>query len=72
MAGRISIQDLVQAKLSGREIASKLNDSRSTLHREITHAKAQTTVLAIDDQAGTAQLSAQARRWAGTEEPKPR
>ena len=52
MADRISIQAWMQAKLSGPEIARKLNLSRSTIHREINRSKSEPTALACDYQAG--------------------
>ena len=65
MADRISIQALMQAKLSSPEIACKLNLSRSTIHREINRSKSEPTALARDYQAGAAQLRSQGRRGAG-------
>jgi IS30 family transposase len=65
IADRISIQALMQAKLSGPEIARKLNLSRSTIHREINRSKSEPTALARDYQAGAAQLRSQGRRGAG-------
>lgn len=65
MADRISIQAFMQAKLSGPEIARKLNLSRSTIHREINRSKSEPTALACDYQAGAAQLRSQGRRGAG-------
>ena len=56
----------MQAKLSGPEIARKLNLSRSTIHREINRSKSEPTALARDYQAGAAQLRSQGRRGAGT------
>jgi len=64
-ADRISIQALLQAKLSGPAIARKLNFSRSTIHREINRSKAAPTSLASSYQAGVAQVRAQDRRSAG-------
>jgi IS30 family transposase len=55
----------MQAKLSGPEIARKLNLSRSTIHREINRSKSDPTALARDYQAGAAQLRSQDRQGAG-------
>ena len=61
----MSIQALLQAKLSGSAIAGKLNFSRSTIHREINRSKAAPTALASSYQAGVAQARSQANRRAG-------
>ena len=61
-ADRMSIQALLQAKLSGPEIACKLSFSRSTINREINRSKATPAALATDYQAGRAQVRSQARR----------
>ena len=55
-------------KLSGPEIARKLNLSRSTIHCEINRSKSEPTALARDYQAGAAQLRSQGRRGAGAAE----
>lgn len=65
LADRMSIQALLQAKLSGPAIARKLNFSRSTIHREINRSKATPTALASAYQAGVAQVRTQAKRRAG-------
>lgn len=65
LADRMSIQALLQAKLSGPAIARQLNFSRSTIHREINRSKAAPTALAGAYQAGVAQVRTQARRSAG-------
>lgn len=64
-ADRMSIQALLQAKLSGPVIARKLSFSRSTIHREINRSKAMPTALASSYQAGVAQARSQANRRAG-------
>ena len=64
-ADRMSIQALLQAKLSGPAIAHKLNFSRATIHREINRSKATPTALASSYQAGAAQARSQAKRRAG-------
>ncbi len=61
----MSIQALLQAKLSGPQIARKLNFSRSTIHREINRSKAMPMALAGSYQAGVAQARSQANRRAG-------
>ena len=61
LADRMSIQALLQAKLSGPAIARKLNCSRSTIHREINRSKATPTALASAYQAGVAQVRTQAK-----------
>ncbi len=61
-ADRISIQALVQARLSGPQIARKLSVSRATINRELNRGKAAPTALAVDYQAGYAQILARQRR----------
>jgi transposase, IS30 family len=61
-ADRMSIQALLQAKLSGPAIAGKLGFSRSAVHREINRSKALPTALAEDYQAGLAQARTEQRR----------
>ena len=63
-ADRISIHALLQAKLSGPEIARRLSFCRSTIHREINRGKLAPTALASDYQAGVAQMRSRARRAA--------
>jgi len=60
-ADRMSIQALLQAKLSGSAIALKLGMSRSTINRELNR-KAKPIALARDYQAGLAQVRSQRRR----------
>ena len=57
-ADRMSIQALLQAKLSGPAIALKLGISRSTINRELNRSKARPTALATDYQAGVARFAA--------------
>ncbi len=59
---RMSIQALLQAKLNGPAIARKLGLSRSAVNREINRSKAKPTSLALDYQAGVAQVRSQQRR----------
>ena len=54
-ADRMSIQALLQAKLSGPEIARQLDFSRSTINREINRSKATPTALATDYKVGPAE-----------------
>ena len=63
-ADRMSIQALLQAKLSGPAIARQLTLSRSTINREINRSKATPTALAGAYQAGPAQVRSRARRAA--------
>ena len=63
-ADRMSIQALLQAKLSGPEIARQLDFSRSTINREINRSKATPIALAKDYQAGPAQVRSRGRRGA--------
>ena len=60
----MSIQALLQAKLSGPAIARQLTLSRSTINREINRSKATPTALAGAYQAGPAQVRSRARRAA--------
>jgi IS30 family transposase len=60
----MSIQALLQAKLSGPEIARQLDFSRSTINREINRSKATPTALATDYKAGAAHVRARGRRGA--------
>jgi len=65
-ADRMSIQALLQAELSGPEIARKLGFSRSAINREINRGKAVPTALASHYQAGVAEARrVQRRRKAG-------
>lgn len=64
-ADRMSIQALLQAKLSGPAIARRLEFSRSTINREINRSKASPTARALDYQAGLAQVRSRQRRCAG-------
>ena len=64
-ADRMSIQALLQAKLSGPAIARQLDFSRSTINREINRSKATPTALAASYQAGVAQARSHAHRCAG-------
>ena len=61
-ADRISIQALLQAKLSGRAIFRQLSLSHSSISREIVRGKAQATAVPTSDQAGVAHAHARARR----------
>lgn len=61
-ADRMSIQALLQAKFTGPAIALKLGFSRSAINREINRSKARPTSLAVDYQAGVAQVHSQRRR----------
>ena len=61
-ADRMSIQALLQAKLSGPAIACRLGFSRSAINREINRSKARPTAQAADYQAGVAQARSQQRR----------
>ena len=63
-ADRMSIQALLQAKLSGPAIARRLDFSRSTINREINRSKASPTALAADYRAGLAQLRSREQRHA--------
>ena len=63
-ADRMSIQALLQAKLSGPEIARQLDFSRSTINREINRSKAAPIALAKDYRAGLAHVRARGRRGA--------
>jgi IS30 family transposase len=60
-ADRISIQALVQAKLSGREIGRQLNLSHSSISRELSRGKSKPTVATSSYQAGVAHVRARAR-----------
>ncbi len=64
-ADRMSIQALLQAKLSGPQIALRLGFSRSTINREMNRSKATPTTLACSYQAAVAQTRSKARRTAG-------
>lgn len=61
-ADRISIQALVQAKLSGREIGRQLNLSHSSISRELSRGKSKPTAATSSYQAGVAHMRARARR----------
>lgn len=63
-ADRMSIQALLAAKLNAPAIALRLGFSRSAIYRELNRSKALPTSLAVDYQAGTAQLRSQQRRCA--------
>lgn len=61
-ADRISIQALVQARLSGREISRQLNFSSSCTSRELGRGKPKPTTQTSSYQAGVAHVRARARR----------
>ena len=61
-ADRITIQALLQAKLSARAIALKLGWSHSSISRELNRAKREPSALASSYQAGAAQLRSRALR----------
>ena len=61
---RMSIQALLQAKLSGPEIARRLDFSRSTINREINRSKVSPVAPAANYQAGFAQARSRAQRCA--------
>jgi IS30 family transposase len=61
-ADRMSVQALLQAKLTGPEIARHLGVSRSTINREINRSKTLPTAAAADYQAGVAQARCEQRR----------
>ena len=65
IADRISIQALMQAKLSVPEIARRLDFNRSSIYREINRSKSEPTALGTAYLAGAAQLRSQSRRCAG-------
>ena len=64
-ADRMSIQALLQAKLSGPEIARRLGFSRSTINRELNRGKVVPMALACNYQSGVAQGLSQGRRAEG-------
>ncbi len=55
-ADRMSIQALLQARLSGPAIARQLGFSRSAINRAVNRSKAKPSALAADYQAGTTQV----------------
>jgi IS30 family transposase len=61
-ADRMSIQALLQAKLSCRAIARQLSLNHSSISREISRGKLHPTALAHGYQAGAAHLRCRARR----------
>src|SRR5471032_811471 len=61
-ADRMSIQALLQAKLSCRAIARQLSLNHSSISREISRGKLHPTAQASGYQAGTAHLRCRARR----------